>query len=280
MGCAAGSTKRHACLTQERENPGLIRAGRRHRRPAAVEVEVEERVAGLHVVGDVEEPPSFVALGLDEIGVLDDTDERNVGIADVRPVEEFVTCWSTSIRTQSAVWYSRAAHLDQILVAELLGEPRRGAPRRRPMEPWPGRRRSAPARPRPRSRAGRAPRETSSQRPGVTRKPAVAGQGSRRTIDEHAAAVALDQLGQPPEDRLEAPPRVAQQLLPRLLALDLAPERELAPQPRHRDLVGAARRTSRAAAAPRRLVGLAAHLADDPLAGRHVLEWLDALWRR
>ena len=52
-----------------------------------VGVEAEQLVAVLEVVGHVEEAAAVVALGLDEVRVLDQPDERQVAIGHVGPVE-------------------------------------------------------------------------------------------------------------------------------------------------------------------------------------------------
>src|SRR5205823_8931251 len=64
------------------------------------------------------------------------------------------------------------------------------------------------------------------------------GDPRRRTVGQHPVPVRLDPLPEAPEDRLERPARVDEQLLSRLLAAGLAPGAQLRPKPRHRDLVG------------------------------------------
>ena len=94
-------------------------------------------------------------------------------------------------------------------------------------------------------------------------------------VDQHAPAAGLDAVAQLAEQRLPRAPRVAQQLLARLLALELAPHRELAPQPRHRDVVGAVAELAAQQRAPDLVVGLRAHRAPDPVARGHLLERRD-----
>ena len=74
------------------------------------------------------------------------------------------------------------------------------------------------------------------------------------------------------EERLPRAARVAEELLARLLALELAPHRELAPQPRHRDVVGAVAELAAQQRAPDLVVGLLAHRVADPVARGDVLE--------
>jgi hypothetical protein len=70
---------------------------------------------------------------------------------------------------------------------------------------------------------------------------------------------------------------VAQQLLARLVALELAAQRELAPQPGHRDVLGARPELAAQQRAPDRAPGPAPHARLDPLARRDRLERPDVL---
>ena len=96
-------------------------------------------------------------------------------------------------------------------------------------------------------------------------------------VDQHAPAAGLDPLLQRREQRLPRVPRVAEQLLPGLLALQLAAHRQLAPQPRHRDVVGAVAELAAQQRPPDLLVGLGAHRVADPRARRHPLERRDVV---
>ncbi len=105
------------------------------------------------------------------------------------------------------------------------------------------------------------------------------GEPGRGPVDQHAAAARLDLRLQHAEQRLPRATRVAEQLLARLLALELAAHRQLAPQPRHRDVVGAVAELAAQQRAPDLLVGLGAHRVADPLARGDALERPDLLRR-
>src|SRR5204863_6580773 len=64
-----------------------------------------------------------------------------------------------------------------------------------------------------------------------------AGDANGGAVDEDAPAGRLDRVAQAVEERLPAVLGVAEELLAGLLAADLAARSELAPEPRHRDLI-------------------------------------------
>ena len=100
---------------------------------------------------------------------------------------------------------------------------------------------------------------------------------TRRPVDEHVSPAGLDPLAQPLEERLPRPPRIAEQLGPRLLAPDLPAQRQLAPQPRHRDVLRAVAELPAQQRSPDLHPRLPAHRALDPGARRLALERRDVL---
>ena len=94
-------------------------------------------------------------------------------------------------------------------------------------------------------------------------------------VDADLAAARLDLLDQPRVDELERPARVAEQLLPRLLALRLPPQRQLAPQPRGADLVRAVAELRAQQRAPDLVPRRQPHRRRDPLPRRVQLERRD-----
>ena len=103
----------------------------------------------------------------------------------------------------------------------------------------------------------------------------AAGQPCSRPIDHHPPAGAFDLVAEAVVQPLPALARVAEQLVPRLAALDLAPDGQLAPQPRHRDVVGVAPELLVQQRTPDLLPSLRAHHALHPLARGHVVERRD-----
>ena len=229
--------------------------------------QVQQRVAGREVVGDVEKAPAAVALAIDEVRVLDEADERHLGVGDVRPVERRELPVELEQEAERRVVLRRpqpaevgvADRRAQVVVEELLedvagdrrddGVVALGAALR-----VIGARVVALAK-----RAGRA---------GAHEQPAVAraAQVRRRTVDQHAPAGGDDRVAQRMEEQLPGVRRVAELLVARLVALELAAQRELAPQPGHRDVLGARAELPAQQRAPDLAPRPAAHVALDPLA--------------
>src|SRR5687767_4162665 len=88
-------------------------------------------------------------------------------------------------------------------------------------------------------------------------------------IDVHP--VGTDALDERVEEGLPRAARVTELLLARLLALDLAPQRELAPQPDHGDLLRARAELPSQQRPPDLLPRLTAHALLDPLTRRDLL---------
>ena len=209
--------------------------------------------------------------------MLDHADERQLGVGDVGPVERREAAVELEQQAERGVVLD-AVQPPQVVVRELevehaaedvvrhRGDDRVVALGRlgRGLE---GARVVARA-----ERAGRARDDLEARgvRVGGRRREPLHG-----PVDQHPAAAGLDALPQRGEQRLPRAARVAEQLLARLLALQLAPHRQLAPQPRHRDVVGAVAELAAQQRPPDLRVGLLAHRLADPRARGHPLERRD-----
>ena len=105
---------------------------------------------------------------------------------------------------------------------------------------------------------GSWPRRNEPGAPAVTVEAVGAlGDPRRGPVDQHAPAAAPRSASRSSSNSgSQRAARVAEQLLARLLALELAAHRQLAPQPRHRDVVGAVAELAAQQRAPDLLVRL------------------------
>ena len=218
-----------------------------------VGVEAEQLVAVLEVVGHVEEAAAVVALGLDEVGVLDQADERQLAVGHVGPVEV----------AERPVELEQQAERGEVLDRRLgeAGELREDVVRDGGDHPVVA------------LRAGRL--EAARVVAGAERAGSAVGDlevrrdASRRAVDQHAPAVRLDPRAQRLEQRLPRAGRVAELLLARVLA---AAQAQLVPDPDHGDLVGAGAELAPQHRAPDLAVGGLPHPLLDPRPGGHPLE--------